>query len=280
MKTLCAALAALALAAAASPQEPIRIRKPPDRTSVRATNMDPGDGEEVDLATLANDIGSYDKKIVRTRGRLEHVVSASRDLSERYYILSAGFARVTIVPGYGVFREDLDEMVRGRSELRVRGIVRMLGNPMSMDEHAELPPLPQPHPELPRVSLTLFEASRGGSSSVEIDPSAITRQILRDPARFAGKPIRIIGQFRGRNLFGDLPGESRRSATDWVLKEGTHALWIVGRAPKGHGFRLDADYKGDATRWLEVEGKPEVEGGVVYLRASRVTLAPRRKEQQ
>jgi hypothetical protein len=280
MKTA-AALAALAWAAAASAQEPIRIRKPDERTSVRGTNMDPGHGEEVDLATLANDIGSYDTKVVRTRGRLEHVVSVDRDLTEYYYILSAGFARVTIVPGYGVLREDLDEMVRQRSDVKVRGIVRMLGNQMSMAENPELPPLPRAAAELPRVSLTLLEVSRGWSKEGALDDgSPVTRQILRDPARFAGKPIRIVGQFRGRNLFGDLPQESTRSATDWVLKDGTHALWIVGRAPKGDGFSLDVQAKGDAARWLEVEGKPEVAGGVVYLRASRVTLAPRRKEQQ
>ena len=43
-----------------------------------------------------------------------------------------------------------------------------------------------------------------------------------------------------------------------MLKEGDTAIWIMGRAPKGEGWKLDLDYKGDSKTWLEVEGKPAV----------------------
>jgi hypothetical protein len=101
---------------------------------------------------------------------------------------------------------------------------------------------------------------------------------MANPGQFVGKTVSILGQFRGRNLFGDLPEETRRKPGDWVLKDGELALWVTERPPQGKGFTLDPSYKGDTTRWLEVEGKPEVVNGVLYLRASKVTLARRKDE--
>ncbi len=85
-----------------------------------------------------------------------------------------------------------------------------------------------------------------------------------------------VGQFRGRNLFGDLPEKSARNSQDWVLKDGDAAIWVTGKAPRGDGWKLDLEYKGDSKTWLEVTGKPEVMNGIVYLKASRVipTKAP------
>lgn len=267
-------LVALGLLLAADAQE-IRIQKPPTRTSLRATNFDPGDASEVDLATLANDIATYDKKHVKTRGRLESVASVETKLRE-FYVLSAGRAHVLVVPGYGILRDDLEQLVG--SEVLARGIVRMLGGVIL--EEIELPPLPAPAAELPRVSLTLLGLSVSRPRGTEPTGRSQTAELLADPARFAGKLIRIVGQFRGRNLYGDLPEGSQRAAGDWVLKEGDHAVWVTGRAPKGKGFTLDPGYKSDASRWLEVEGKPEVLNGVVYLRASKVALAQRRKQDE
>jgi hypothetical protein len=48
---------------------------------------------------------------------------------------------------------------------------------------------------------------------------------------------------------------------------------VTGKAPRGKGWALDPDYRGDAVRFLAVEGKPEVVNGVLYLRASKVELA-------
>ena len=63
-----------------------------------------------------------------------------------------------------------------------------------------------------------------------------------------------------------------------MLKDGELALWVTGKAPRGKGFALDPGYKGDTVRWLEVAGKAEVADGIVYLRASKITLAARPKE--
>ena len=47
----------------------------------------------------------------------------------------------------------------------------------------------------------------------------------------------------------------------------------MGKTPQGGGWKLDLDYKGDTKNWLEVEGKPEVVNGIVYLKASRVMMS-------
>jgi len=89
----------------------------------------------------------------------------------------------------------------------------------------------------------------------------------------AGKSeVRVRGQFRGRNLFGDLPAESQRGRSDWVIFDQGVALWITGKAPKGSGWSLDLDNRSESARWIEVEGEPSARDGVVYLKARSVSL--------
>jgi hypothetical protein len=280
-----AALAMLALALPAWAQP--RIQKPPTRTRATLTNAE-DDETEVDLATLAADIGLYDHKRVRTRGVIELIANASgvfrdrmgRDPVEYYELRSRhSNAALLFIPGYGLLRDDLKQVLG--SELQVRGIVRMLrarGEDIADPQSPELPPLPAQAPDLPRVSITVLSLSMSGKPRESIDGQNFARQVLADPSKFAGKPIRILGQFRGNNLFGDLTEDTRRKAADWVLKDGAIALWVTERPPKGKGFALDPAYKGDTSRWLEVEGKPEVVNGVLYLRATQVFLAQRRQE--
>lgn len=86
------------------------------------------------------------------------------------------------------------------------------------------------------------------------------------------RTVRARGQFRGRNLFGDLPAHSRRGSSDWVIADQGVALWVTGKAPKGEGWSLDLDARSESVRWVEVEGEVAARDGVVYLKASRVAL--------
>ena len=52
--------------------------------------------------------------------------------------------------------------------------------------------------------------------------------------------VTVRGQFRGENLFGDLPSASRRRSADWVIKDDVFAVWVTGKKPKGPGWSLDA----------------------------------------
>ena len=82
----------------------------------------------------------------------------------------------------------------------------------------------------------------------------------------------MVGKFRGRNLYGDLPGPSQEKGADWVIKDDMFAVWVTGKKPKGSGWELDATLKRDTGKWIEVVGRPETRRGVTYLRAIKVSL--------
>jgi hypothetical protein len=103
-------------------------------------------------------------------------------------------------------------------------------------------------------------------------------QLVRAPRQHEGRTITVRGVFRGANLFEDLPPESRRDAGDWVLRDGPFFIWVTGHAPRGKGFSLDPASRESAAYRLEVEGRPAVRGGLVYLRASEVRLLGRVKD--
>ena len=84
--------------------------------------------------------------------------------------------------------------------------------------------------------------------------------------------VRVRGQFRGRNLFGDLPGDTRRGSSDWVIHDQGVAVWVTGKAPKGSGWALDLDSRSESVRWVEVEGEVSAKDGVVYVKARSVSL--------
>jgi hypothetical protein len=102
--------------------------------------------------------------------------------------------------------------------------------------------------------------------------------LVKGPDRYQGRTIVVRGSFRGRNLFGDMPAGSARDRSDWVLRDGPFFIWVTGKAPKGAGFALSLDRPSDATYRLEVEGRPERKGGLVYLRAQGVRLLGRTSE--
>jgi hypothetical protein len=91
------------------------------------------------------------------------------------------------------------------------------------------------------------------------------------PESLAKQSVKVLGQFRGRNLFGDLDA-ARAPRDGWVIKDGDHAVWVVGKKPKGNGWSLDPESRGDTTKWIEVTGKVERTGGLLLLRAQHVAL--------
>jgi hypothetical protein len=93
------------------------------------------------------------------------------------------------------------------------------------------------------------------------------------PPTLDKKTLVVVGQFRGKNLFKDLEGEAPQDG--WVLKDGAHAVWIVGKKPRGAGFSLDPESKSDTAKWLEVTGKVERRGDLVMIRASQIALIPK-----
>ena len=100
--------------------------------------------------------------------------------------------------------------------------------------------------------------------------------LVLKPGSHDGQTVRVVGKFRGRNLYGDLPVRSQRNSSDWVIKDDLFAVWVTGKKPKGLGFNLDPGLKSDTEKWVVVVGHPETSSTVTYLRALQVevTSAP------
>jgi hypothetical protein len=223
----------------------------------------------------------YQRRNVVTRGYLG-VLPGDR------WLLSDGGAQLMLIPVVELSATGLRELLGHRIE--VTGIVRALPDhqgsccplckppiPQSVCDDPDLPALPDRLPEWPKGSITatgVFDIENYRARESRRPTSTIGDALAR-PIESAGKTVRIVGRFRGANLFGDLPAHTRRDPGDWVLQDGEQAVWVTGRPPKGKGFDLDPGNKADTGRWLEVEGKLAAMGSVAYLKASRVQLVAR-----
>ena len=99
------------------------------------------------------------------------------------------------------------------------------------------------------------------------------RALAMEPARFDGQKVTITGQFRGRNLFGDLPEAPTQGRFEFVLRSGDAAVWVMGIQPKGKNFSLDPGKRIDTGRWLKVQGTVHSAKGLTWLDGTSVDLA-------
>lgn len=93
------------------------------------------------------------------------------------------------------------------------------------------------------------------------------RNVALDPDRYFDQEVTVVGRFRGRNLYGDLPDAPGRSRWDFVIQSADAAIWVTGRRPKGDGFDLNIDNRVDTGRWLEVSGVVRADRGLVRIEA-------------
>jgi len=112
------------------------------------------------------------------------------------------------------------------------------------------------------------------SSAIQAPPAGppTVRSVAIEPWRYEGRTVTIAGNFRGRNLFGDLADAPGHGPYDFVLRGSEGAIWITGLRPRGRGFDLDVNRRVDTNRWLEVTGRIVRENGLVRLQASRLAL--------
>lgn len=109
------------------------------------------------------------------------------------------------------------------------------------------------------------------------EPSAPTiRAIALAPDKFENRSVTLVGRFRGRNLYGDLPQGVAKSKWDFVLQSADAAIWVTGLRPKGKDFELDPSARVDTGRWLEVQGTVQRDGALTWLAGEslRLTSAP------
>lgn len=124
---------------------------------------------------------------------------------------------------------------------------------------------PRPGAELLLNIAAVTEAQPATAPSV--------RAIALEPWKFEGTTVTLLGNFRGRNLFGDLPAAPGSSRHDFVLGAAQGAVWVTGRRPEGDGFDLDVERRVDSNKWLDVTGVVTRCGALVCIEASRMALA-------
>lgn len=217
---------------------------------------------DVSITDLVNAPESYHDRAVRTRGRLNLGSSGFRN-----YELQDGLTvSVRIFPVGEVapnFESEAPGMV-GR-DVQITGVFQMEGQSDARLAGGSAP--------AGRIQFWGYVGPPEPDSKGSIKALSLSLEALVTGAgRRDSQTLRVVGQFRGRNLFGDLPVRSQRESADWVIKDDLFAVWVTGRKPKGDGWQLDPKLKRDTGKWIEVVGRPETQGGVTYLRALRVSL--------
>jgi hypothetical protein len=105
-------------------------------------------------------------------------------------------------------------------------------------------------------------------------PLAVSiRALALEPWRYEGQTVTLLGNFRGRNLFGDQPAAPAKSKYDFVVRAAEGSIWVTGLRPRGRGFELDVDRRIDTDRWLEITGTIAHEKGLVRIEGTTVAIA-------
>jgi hypothetical protein len=121
----------------------------------------------------------------------------------------------------------------------------------------------------------------GGSAPPPVAVNATApplRALAMEPGRFDGQKVTIVGQFRGRNLYGELPEAPAKGKYEFVLRSADAALWVIGIQPKGKGFNFDPGKRIDTGRWVTVQGTVRSARGLTWLEGTSIELAPAPEE--
>ncbi len=132
---------------------------------------------------------------------------------------------------------------------------------------------PKPGEEL----ILLLSSSAAPPAAIDITSPPL-RALAMEPARFDGQKVTITGQFRGRNLFGDLPEAPAQNRFQFVLRSSDAALWVMGVQPKGRTFNFDPSRRIDTGRWVKVQGTVRTAKGLTWLDGTSIELAPEPEE--
>jgi hypothetical protein len=218
-----------------------------------------GDPADVQVSDLTQNGSLYDGRAIRTKGRLKaDAVGGGRTL-----FLDDNFStRIYLQPmSEMAARWDSDSMKLLGSMIEFTGVFRasVAGG------------LAGSYSTVGGIQFWQFVELTENNDKAPIDAKIVTlEELVTHPGKSDGKTVRVVGQFRGRNLFGDLPSASEQRHADWVIKDDLFAVWVTGKKPKGGGWELDAGLKRDTGHWIEVVGRVETRHGVVYVNARSV----------
>jgi len=231
----------------------------PAAAQVSDYEMRYGQVVEVSLDNILQMPESYIDKAVRTHGDLDMEPSTGQVI----YSLRGTFGgRLYLYPTAEAGRDwELNARTWLGKEVEVTGAVGLGKSPTTGQQIVYL---------LLWGYLGPVDEKRGQRPDSE---KATLEDLVTKPQQYDGKTVAVEGQFRGSNLFGDLPSASRKRSSDWVLKEDVFAVWVSGKKAKGEGWTLDAGLKRDTGKWLRVSGRVRVDGPVVTIQATEVVLS-------
>jgi hypothetical protein len=110
-------------------------------------------------------------------------------------------------------------------------------------------------------------------TEAQLATAASVRALALQPWRFEGQNVTIVGEFRGRNLFGDQPSAPGKSRYDFVLRSADAAVWVTDLRPRGRGFDLSVEARVDTGRWLQVSGTVSLDRGLVAISGATIATA-------
>jgi hypothetical protein len=205
------------------------IRDAPGRTPAPATLIREaryGSTWEASPAEIAETPAEFEGQAVRVRGRFE--AAAANDPAR---LVDESGAAVFVTADPDIARLVAVEARRWPGHtLEVTGVVRRDASAAG---------------QVPRYGASFWNFDASALPSVPaISADAATLklpELIANPDAVKGRLIRVVGQLRGRNLYGDLPAASFRHRLDWVLKDERAAVWVTGRPPRGRDFKLDGD---------------------------------------
>lgn len=252
---LAALLILLAVPAAAQESECSNISRAGMTSEIKITSVD-------DLLQMPE---NYYDRAVRTEGRLEMDPRFTGGHGIQYGLrgqLQSGLILLYPSPEASAMWDDDMRKASGR-DLEVTGIVKQTRDEENVLTGRRLSML------VCGYVLPPDEKAKG------VKGLGVTLEQLNEaPDRYVGRLVTVEGEFRGANLFGDMPPSTRGiRSDDWVIKDDVWSAWVTGRKPKGQGWSLDVGMKRDAGKWLRVTGRlREGLGQTVVIQATDVEL--------
>jgi hypothetical protein len=111
-----------------------------------------------------------------------------------------------------------------------------------------------------------------GVAEAQTSATPSVRALALEPWKFDGQTVTITGNFRGRNLFGDLPDAPGKSRYDFVLRGAEGAIWVTGLRARGKGFDLDVDRRLDTDKWVQITGTVTANRGLAIVAGKDIAL--------
>jgi hypothetical protein len=250
LRRACFALAPLALALGLAGNPGLLA---PAAAQVSDYEMRYGQVVEVSVDDLLSMPESYVGRAVRTRGTLEMLPGSVERLTYALRGTFGGYLPLIPTMETGSMWEDEARRMVGK-EVEVTGGVEGSASKVYILVWGWLGPPDEKQPK-------------------QASPQATLEDLVTKAEKFDGRLVTVRGQFRGGNLYGDLPSASRQRSSDWVLKDDLFAVWVSGKKAKGEGWTLDPGLKRDTGKWLQVTGRVRVNKGTVVIQATDVVLS-------